>query len=90
MPLERRGRDVTVEEVVQVLVGRDTDHHRTTGGILEQLAGVPVRDARREFLQGRVHERVGDRVELGTSPVDTCRIRPRSSATGSTERVTVR
>ena len=63
--LDRRRREIAVEEVVEVLVGGDARHDGPTGRIVEQEARVAVRDPGRELLQCRVDEGVGHRPELG-------------------------
>ena len=89
--LERGGAEVTVEEVVTVLVGGDPLHDLVAGGVVEQLAGVVVGDAGGELLQRDVDEAVGRGLSgSGTSPHSTWCMRARSSATGSSARVTVR
>ena len=58
--LERGGNEVAVEDVVEVLVGRDAGHDRLPGWIAEQLARVAVRDAGRDLLERDVHDAVRD------------------------------
>ncbi len=53
---ERRGRQVSVEQEVEVLVGRHPRHHVVSRGVADDLAGVAMGDARRELLQGEVDE----------------------------------
>ena len=48
---EREGRQVSVEEMMEVLVGGDAGHDSTAGRIGEEPARVVVRDSRRELLQ---------------------------------------
>ena len=45
---------------MQILVGRHSRHDGVAGWVTEELPGVAVGDARREFLQGDVHQAVGD------------------------------
>ena len=56
--LERGVREVAVEEVVAVLVGRDALHDLAPGGVVEQLAGVVVRDPCRELLERDIDQPV--------------------------------
>ena len=56
--LQRRGHEVAIEEIVEVLVGCDARHHLVAGFVLEQVPGVAMRDARRQLLQRYVRERV--------------------------------
>ena len=88
---ERGGHQVAVEEVVEVLVGGDACHHLVSGGVVQGLARVAVRDPRRQFLQGDVGQAVRcARAGSGPRRSVTWAMRSRSSATGSTDRVTVR
>ena len=82
--LERCRSQVSVEEVVQVLIGRDSSHDLSSRGVGQEPARVVVRDARGELLQRIVRERVGDTCWFGTTPVETWVMRARSSATRST------
>ena len=50
---------------MQVLVGRDATHDRLAHRIVEQLAGVAVRDARRELLERDVDDAVGEARRIG-------------------------
>ena len=88
--LDRRRREVAVEEVVQVLVGGDAHHHVVAGAVTEQPPGVAVGDAGGQLLQGDVDDAVDGSAGSGTSPVETWHMRLRSRATGSTARVTIR
>ena len=54
--LEGRGRQVAVEELVEVLVAGHAHHHLVPGWVADHLAGRPVRDAGRQLLQREVHE----------------------------------
>jgi len=62
------GRDVAVEDHVQVLVGGDARQQLIGDRIVAGLAGVAVRDAGRELLERHVHHRVeqalGEQVAL--------------------------
>ena len=89
--LEGGGGEVAVEEVVEVLVGGHPGHEVVADRIAEQLAGVAVGDAGGQLLQREVDEAVvRRRPAAGTWPVDTWHMRPRSRATGSMARVTIR
>ncbi len=48
--LQRRGHEIAIEEIVEVLVSRDARHHLVAGFVLEQVSGVAVRDARGQLL----------------------------------------
>ena len=66
--LERRRDEVAVEEVVEVLVGRDAAHDRGAHRVIEQLPGVAVRDAGGELLERDVDDAVGDARRVGHDP----------------------
>src|SRR5206468_2645262 len=66
--LERKNlaREVSIEEEVEVLIGGDSPHDVEPDLVVEQLAGVAVRDAGGELLKRGVDQAVQERVELGT------------------------
>jgi len=76
--------------MVQVLVGGDAPHDRAPGRIVEQLPGVAVRDGVASSCSVVYTSPAVGRSKYGVSPLATCCIRPRSSSTGSIDRVTVR
>src|SRR5438552_3543023 len=66
--LQGRGHEVAIEEIVEVLVGRDPRHHLVAGLVVEEVPGVAVRDTRRQLLQRDVRERVDGGIGLRHLP----------------------
>ena len=62
--LERGLQQVAVEDHVEVLVGRDARQHAVADGVTGVVAGVAVRDAGGELLEGDVRDRVEHRVPV--------------------------
>ena len=63
--LDGRGEDVPVEQRMEVLVLRDPEHDPVRHGVLRVLAGVAVREARRQLLERHVRQ-PAKRVGRGT------------------------
>ena len=71
--LDGFGGDVPIEEVVKVFIGRHSSHDVVAGlgtrmiasPLQQQFAGVAVRDAGGQFLQGHIHKPIDGTVRLG-------------------------
>ena len=81
--LQRSRDQVSVEEVVEVLVSRHPLHDRIALAVGQRLARVVVSDAGGQLLERQVDDGVGERAGSGEMPPVTWAIRARSRTVGS-------